>query len=452
MMRTGIVSFLPSGFFRQILPELRMFIIGIVFFLVLAPAAAAGIPDTDSNPVSSDNASLQTAAGQIPFTTLPAIVPNDTPGFFIRQYTFPFQKKNITIPVNVSAAVYYGAKNGNKYASAPAGESPEALAPGYYRAFVNDPAQDVLYANLLNDFRTIRMQNRYTDDEYAELLSVFVQSLPFDNMSSAHPDTLSRFPAETLVDGTGDCDDKSVLLAGLLSREGYNVSLLLFIPEHHMAVGLAGECFPFNDTGYLYVETTGLSFIGDVPERLNPSERYRTDDQEPGSTVPASVPVVIPVGTGSRNFTRGDETRFIVTGKNGIDARIAYLKEQIDADTRKDQPRFRSHIETYNAYAAIHNYITKHRYDRAGTYHYLVSVVQPPCTGQKSYVAQLVSPPAPPTSETPVNPPAGSCRSMPSLSDGFATVGALPCPREIQVSQQCQWQNIWRDLVIHPTG
>ena len=34
----------------------------------------------------------------------------------------------------------------------------------------------------------------------------------------------AKFPIETVVDRARDCDDKSLLLAGLLSREGYSVA------------------------------------------------------------------------------------------------------------------------------------------------------------------------------------------------------------------------------------
>jgi hypothetical protein len=417
--------------------------------LILSPPAAAFVADLDSTPDLPYDPSRQTTATQVHAATLPAIAPNNSPGFFTRQYSFPFQQENITLKTNVSAAVYYGAQNGDKFTTAPFNATPETLAPDYYRAFVNDPAQDMLYADLTRSFRTIRQNHRYTDDEYAELLSVFVQSLPYDNLSATHPDTLSRFPAETLVDGTGDCDDKSVLLAGLLSREGYNVSLLLFIPEHHMAVGLESDCLQYNDTGYLYIETTGLSFLGDVPKRLNQSEKYVADGQKPGTTPLTSAPLVIRVGSGSGKYTRAGENGYILARKNETDARIASLKEQINNASSENPARIRMLLETYNAYAEVHNYIGKHRYDRAGTYRYLISAIPPACPGPLACAAQSGTSAMP--IATPVTPVWGfedSAIFPFSLTGCPSAAGYLPCPRGIWVSRQCLWQNLRQGLVL----
>jgi hypothetical protein len=422
----------------------------ICIALLVHPAAAVIIDRNTPLDPAGDSVTLP-VSGRTGAVTLPSVTPNNTPGFFTRQYTFSFQQENITIGTNVSAALYYGAKNGDKFATILPEESPETLAPDYYRAFVNDPAQDTLYADLLRSFRAIRQEHRYTDDEYLELLTVFVQSLPYDNTSGAQPDTLSRFPAETIVDGIGDCDDKSVLLAGLLSRERYNVSLLLFIPEHHMAIGVESDCLQYNNTGYMYVETTGISFMGDVPKRLNQPEKYVTDGQEPGTTPLTSTPVVIRVGSGSGNYSKAGETVFILAQKYRIDARIASLKVQINTTSRENPSRFRRLLETYNAFAEVHNYIGKHRYDRAGTYRYLVSVTPPVSPVQHSYTAAPVTPSAPlvppGTSEY---RPAGDCIISPSLADDPYAAGYLPCPRGLRVSGDCIWQSVRQELVFHP--
>ena len=76
----------------------------------------------------------------------------------------------------------------------------------------------------------------------------------------------AKFPIETYVDKSGDCADKSLLLAGILSREGYNVALLSFPKESHMAVGVVCPGADYKNTGYAFVETTQLSFVG-VPQK-----------------------------------------------------------------------------------------------------------------------------------------------------------------------------------------
>jgi hypothetical protein len=358
--------------------------------------------------------------------TLPFIAGNATPGSISRHYTFPFQKSNITVTTMVSNAAYYGAKNGDKFAIISQETAPETLAADYYRAFVNDPHQDQFYTSLIQSFRSIRTDHNYSDDEYLELLTVFVQSLPYDNESAVHPGNPSRFPVETIVEGTGDCDDKSVLLAGFLSREGFNVSLLLFIPEHHMAVGIAGDRMQYRNSGYMYVETTGVSFMGDVPPALNQSVKYVPFGQLPRTTPITSIPVVIRVGSGSKRFTRADEAEYILLQKKEVDARIALLRVHLNT-TSRDSPPYRTLMENYYTYTGIHNYIVKHEQDRAGTYRYLTTQLPPAF----SSVSPADNPPCP-------NSLAG---------DENGQVWYLPCPRGIWVPQRCVWQSERQEFI-----
>jgi hypothetical protein len=382
----------------------------------LAPADQKPAPDCDISAVAS---------GTI---TFPTISRNDTPGMISRQYTFSFQQTDIAIRSNVSAAVYYGAKNGEKFAIIPQGTVPESVAPDYYRAFIDDQYQDPLYDDLLRSFRLIRSEHRYSDDEYLELMTVFVQSIPYDKGSASQPDTLSRFPVETIVDSTGDCDDKSVLLAGLLSREGYNVSLLLFIPEHHMAVGVSGDRMQYRDTGYIYVETTGVSFIGDVPGKLNESVKYVPEGEEPGTSPLTSPPLIIRVGSGSKKFSSAQETEYILMQKKAVDARIVSLRERLGTTSPENPLQYKALMRIYNEYVKIHNYIVKHEDDRAGTYRYLTSLLSP---GISTCI------------------PEGD-QGCPGTRSGIETGPAwyLPCPRGIWVPQQCIWQSVRQGFAI----
>ena len=70
----------------------------------------------------------------------------------------------------------------------------------------------------------IRTRHNLDSDEYLELMAVFVQSIPYKSQNLSSP----KYPIETYGDREGDCDDKSMLLAGLLAHEGYRVSSLLF--------------------------------------------------------------------------------------------------------------------------------------------------------------------------------------------------------------------------------
>jgi hypothetical protein len=76
------------------------------------------------------------------------------------------------------------------------------------------------YREILPELQKLRYKGGKTlsDDEYLEMIVSFVQQIPYDNDSAG-----IRYPVEVIHDQKGDCDEKSILLTGLLSREGYDV-------------------------------------------------------------------------------------------------------------------------------------------------------------------------------------------------------------------------------------
>jgi len=333
--------------------------------------------------------------------TYPRIVPDPTGSMpEPPEYQFSFQDCLITIPaIPVESAVYAGARNAEKSARIydDSIEDDEWLS-GIYTSMIADPEQDRFFGNLLSAFRGIQDERRLNDDEYLELITVFVQSIDYENLDMKNP----KYPVETYVDGCGDCDDKSVLLAGLLSREGYRVSLLYFDPELHMGVGIDCGDEGYKDTGYGYIETTNVTLVGIIPPALQ------------GNTVLSSDPLVIPVGNGTRTYTRCNETRAIWENfketeailegsKSGILALESRLKAEseslelqrsnLDAQLSAGNnraynnlvPAYNAAVHSYNALledyrtksvrynklAELHNYILTHQHDRNGTYELL---------------------------------------------------------------------------------
>jgi len=89
-------------------------------------------------------------------------------------------------------------------------------------------------------------------------------------------DDFSKYPIETLAEGGGDCEDKSILFASLVRGIGYEVRICI-IPGHaFVAVKLdstplygSGEGWhiTIGDDNYYTCETTGYGWlIGDLPE------------------------------------------------------------------------------------------------------------------------------------------------------------------------------------------
>jgi hypothetical protein len=292
-------------------------------------------------------------------TLVPPITPDDnslgSPPVIV-SHTFPFQDTNVTITLPVNYSVYSGAKK--------TGRNPLVIGNGsdvnaeVYRSMINDPSQETLFNDLLVQFRAVKAERNLSDDEYLELMTVFTQSLPY----SVVPDTPAKFPVETVMDKTGDCDDKSLLLAGLLSREGYPVVLFLFVPEKHMAVGVGSDSFLYKTTGYSYIEATTYSFVGVPAYYLKENSTLKSD------------PRIILIYNGTKRYRSGNETRYIDTmsalsGRRAAELSRGFQKKPIAEWENRSE--YVSVFHQLNHYSELHNYVLAHKYDRPGVYAYL---------------------------------------------------------------------------------
>ena len=138
-----------------------------------------------------------------------------------------------------------------------------------------ETAEEVIYALLLKERRhndliySIMEALRVTSQELglneAQLAVDFVQNIPYDEFA-----TVDKYPVETLLLGTGDCSDKSLLLGQILELMGYSCSLLLYSDAEHMALGLEvdemREGVDAVASNVVYVESTTPHPIGRFPE------------------------------------------------------------------------------------------------------------------------------------------------------------------------------------------
>jgi len=308
-----------------------------------------------------------------PAVVYPSIHPAEVSGGTYRNIAISFQFEgqptSISIPVN--GTVYYGAQGAKKEALLSEDVPDSVFIPAYYLAFLDDPNQEEFFHALTGAFRDARARDSLDDDEYLELMTVAVQSLTYENEGTL---TAPKFPIETYVDGAGDCDDKSLLLAGLLGREGYTVALFYFKPEAHMAVGVKGYGCDYQDTGYGYVASTNLSFVG-VPTPLLA-----------GGVTLSSVPLVIPVANGTKLYGKCQDTMAIEDALERTEARAATLSQDLTslqarmndlraqgkvADYNRLVDQYRTEENEYNNDAVAHNYILEHQDDRKGTFAWL---------------------------------------------------------------------------------
>jgi hypothetical protein len=240
----------------------------------------------------------------------PSITSEGSNGRTIRTFSYTYKGEPYTLKVPVDPAVYYCAQEAqnkwNDYLNTnykPNSSNYGDIIEDIYPTILTDPAMDSFYSDLLTELNRARYHGgkKLTDDEYLEMITSFVQQIEYDPNAKDLP----RYPIEVIYEGKGDCDEKSILLAALLSKEGYDVAFLAFPEEKHATAGIGIQLFTnpttfrvFKDrdykinsnTGntlnYIYIETTNSSIIGFYPDEF---ENVRD-------------PIIINVGNGTLQY------------------------------------------------------------------------------------------------------------------------------------------------------
>ena len=183
------------------------------------------------------------------------------------EYTWLFEGRTWTLSVNIPESIY------EYYAEL------ERPPTEDYSIYVTHPFDDEYLRILIEKINFIAISRDYSESEKVNLVISFVQSLPYTSDSVTTPyDEYPRYPLETLVDGGGDCEDSSILVASLLYGMNYDV-ILLGLPGH-MACGVYlqdgyGWHYTLNDREYYYLETTNEGWaIGDIPQDYEDESAY----------------------------------------------------------------------------------------------------------------------------------------------------------------------------------
>ena len=271
------------------------------------------------------------------------------------RHRFVFEGQAQELAASVDRGLLAGARATDKRAYRRQGATGVEWLGPWYRSFVDDPGHGPLYDAVLAGMRAIRFRENLDADRYAELLIAYVRSLPYKTDRNA---PLPKFPVETVADGQGDCDDKSLLLAALLAREGYDVVLMSFRAEEHMTVGLRGVGALWPRTEYALVETTGPSYVGLPLGTLR------------GGKPLDSAPLLIRIGGGSGVYNAGADVEYLrdvlgrVQRRRGqleadlarADAHCAALKADLAAArARMEQANARGDTAGYNRLVPEHN-------------------------------------------------------------------------------------------------
>ncbi|MEM3596877.1 MAG: Ig-like domain-containing protein [Candidatus Bathyarchaeia archaeon] len=125
-----------------------------------------------------------------------------------------------------------------------------------------------------------RLWDIYNDDEdFANGVLMIVHQIPYN-------ESKAKYPVETIVENTGDCDVFSYMAASIMMAGGLDVVLLYYESYSHMNVGVSLSHLPrdargtvyyvtFNGTRYYIAECTGYAIdgwrVGECPSDLVPA-------------------------------------------------------------------------------------------------------------------------------------------------------------------------------------
>ena len=277
----------------------------------------------------------------------------DTPTTVVK-IEFPFGGLVVKGDITLSLAPYNGAKKEGSKSTPLFGYSAEE----YYSAIVNDPAQDEMYDKLLGFFDAYAKSHALTSDEYVELLTAYVQNIPYKTVGSE-----VNFPIETVIENRGDCDDKSVLLTGLLAKSGYAAGLVYFDEENHMTAAIKeGDENGCVLSDYILIETTRYAYVGESPALIRSRTRTRIREDS-----------VILVGEGTSVYTSSWQVDTILEQRDQIVFTIDSLSEEMRTlkteisgqETLLNQSynpevyeKYEKNISSYNEYmATCYSYI-----------------------------------------------------------------------------------------------
>ena len=139
--------------------------------------------------------------------------------------------------------------------------------------------EDSFIQNIVEKLNETSTQLGYNSYDQVNFVLAFVQSIPYKpDFNTTGYEEYPRFPVETLVDQSGDCDCKAILFATLSLTLGYGT--VFISPTDHLAVGvlgndLHGTYWTYHNQTYYYAETTGTGFkIGELPDEFKGQSAY----------------------------------------------------------------------------------------------------------------------------------------------------------------------------------
>ena len=236
---------------------------GIVLMLILnflVPEESMNNQSNSGESYDSDfNGGYETSSA----TNVDASKETDTT-LFNKSYEYEFEDKMYDFELELSRTKY------NSYSSYEreytySGSLPSNWETSFYNMFVNRGNDDELIEKIIEKIR----DNPEIKTDGGELKAVvsFVQTIPYDYDDYYSLTSNLNYPYETVYENKGVCSDVSVLLIKFLKELDYDVVGFVFDNANHMAVGVRCPSGYGNfGTDYCFIEPTGITRIGYVPE------------------------------------------------------------------------------------------------------------------------------------------------------------------------------------------
>ena len=170
-----------------------------------------------------------------------------------RRYVWNFRGRHYTVLMTIDLERY------NSYSGKERYDIPKLVEEGR-----------ITIGNLTREFqRTFKQNRNWKRQDHVDFVLSFVQSLPYtlDDVTTGF-DEFRRYAVETLIEGGGDCEDTTILVAAILRGLGEETALI-FTPGH-IAIGISGDftgsSLTYNGIKYFYCETTGTGWtVGTLP-------------------------------------------------------------------------------------------------------------------------------------------------------------------------------------------
>ena len=244
-----------------------------------------------------------------------------------KRYVWNFKGKSYTVLMTIDIEKYNSYDGKKRY------DIPQLVEEGR-----------ITMRNLTREFQNVfKRHHEWSKQDRINFVLSFVQSLPYtlDTVSTGY-DEFRRYAIETLIDGGGDCEDTTILVAAILHGLGEK-TVLIFTPGH-IAIGVSGNfsgaSVTYNGTEYYYCETTGTGWtVGDLPSSsgtkvtriipLTASEIATTPEPNkvviPAPTPHRPAPDITPPAPQTPQKDATTETQTDTKSNNSLDTAIVIL-------------------------------------------------------------------------------------------------------------------------------